>query len=616
MGLSPQSLTAAALETSIGRRFDAVALAYGDRIAIRTPRAEIGYRDLAKWSDRLARRVYEQLSNARCASWAAVATLLPQGIEAIVAQLGIAKAGGCHVPLDPTHAAASLREVVEHSGSRLLISSRSSSHAASAAAGVGGEVIEIESTRTGDPCSTRLPEVGPDSPATLYYTSGSTGRPKGVLDTHRNVMHNVLRYTLTLNLGPSDRMTLLQSPAFSGCVSSVYGALLNGAMLCPFVLDEDAPDRLADWLVESGVTVYHSVPAVFRTLVAGRREYPRMRIVRLEGDRALACDAELFKSGFRRSCILVNGLGTTETGLARQFFLSHETEVGGAPLPLGFPVPDVAALVVDDAGEPLDAGQIGEIVVRSRYLSLGYWRDPARTADRFSAAPDGSGERSYRTGDLGRMRNDGCMEYVGRRDSVIKIRGRSVDSGELERILLSISGVADAVVVSREASSRELELVAVVVASESTTAADVRTALRARLPDSVLPAAIVFASSLPLTPVGKIDRRAVEQMAVAMEERVEGAHAGHASGSALERQIAGIWAEVLGRSQVSMELPFLDQGGDSLHALQILLRFGEDLNIEMTPAVFFDLPTVSSQAFHIESRLVNGGSGTRKPAYP
>lgn len=594
-------LTAAALETSIGHRFDAVARESGDRIAIRTPRAEIGYRDLAEWSDRLAGRVYEQLSDAGCARGVAVATLLPQGIEAIVAQLGIAKAGGCHVPLDPSHTASSLREVVEHSGSRLLISSRPFARAATAAAGNGDGVLEIESTLAGEPCPSRLPDVGPDSPATLYYTSGSTGPPKGILDTHRNVMHNVLRYTLTLNLGPSDRMTLLQSPAFSGSVSSIYGALLNGATLCPFDLDEEGPGRLADWLVESEVTVYHSVPAVFRTLVARGREYPRMRIVRLEGDRALASDAELFKSSFHSACVLVNGLGTTETGLVRQFFVSHETEVGGALLPLGFPVPDVTALVVDDAGEPLEAGRIGEIVVRSRYLSLGYWRDSARTAERFSATTDGSGERSYRTGDLGRMRNDGCLEYVGRRDSAIKIRGRSVDAGDLERTLLSVPGVADAVVVSREAPSRELELVAVVVASEATTAAHVRAELGARLPDSVLPTAIVFRNSLPLTPVGKIDRRAVEQMAVGMEEIFEGTPAGHASGSALERQIAGIWADVLGHSHVSMKLPFLEQGGDSLHALQILLRFGEDLNIEMTPSVFFDLPTVSSQALYIEA---------------
>jgi acyl-coenzyme A synthetase/AMP-(fatty) acid ligase len=358
---SPYPLTVAALEKSIGRCFDAVALACGDRVAIRTPRAEIGYRELAEWSDRFAGQVYDHLSMAGCASGAPVATLLPQGIEAIAAQLGIAKAGGCHVPLDPTHSAASLRNVVEHSGSRLLITSRSILDAATGAAGAGRRILEIEATRSGGACQqTRLPEIGPDSPATLYYTSGSTGRPRGVLDTHRNVLHNVLRYTLTLDIGPDDRLTLLQSPAFSGAMSSILGALLNGAMVCPFDLLEDVPDRLADWLGESGVTIYHSVPALFRTLVAGRREYPQMRIVRLEGDRALARDAKLFKSSFRRTCILVNGFGTTETGLARQFFVSHETMVEDGLLPIGFPVPDVDAQVVDDAGVPLEPVKLGK----------------------------------------------------------------------------------------------------------------------------------------------------------------------------------------------------------------------------------------------------------------
>jgi amino acid adenylation domain-containing protein len=545
-----------------------------------------------------------------------VATLLPQGIEAIVAQLGIAKAGGCHMPLDPTQSAESLRNVVEHSGCQLMITSRPLLDAAAGAVGDGGRILEIEASRAEGGGQTRLPEVDPDSPASIYYTSGSTGRPKGVLDTHRNVLHNVLRYTLTLDLGPNDRLSLLQSPVFSGATSSILGALLNGAMLCPFDLHKDVPDRLADWLDESGVTIYHSVPAIFRALVAGRREYPLMRIIRLEGDRALARDAELFKSSFRPTCILVNGFGTTETGLARQFFMSHETIVDDGLLPIGFPVPDVDAQVVDDSGELQEVDQIGEIIVRSRYLSLGYWKDPSRTADRFSACEDGTGKRSYRTGDLGRMRSDGCLEYIGRRDSWIKIRGRLVDSGELERAMVSIPGVTDAIVASRDASSGEAEQVAVVVAAESITAAQIRAALRARLPDSSPPAVIVFRDALPHTPFGKIDRRAVTEMAIGMEEQVVRLPGGRAKGTRLETRIAGIWADVLGFSEVSMDIPFLAQGGDSLHALQILLRLGDELNIEMTPAVFFALPTVASQALYIETLAVDGGSRTRKPALP
>jgi acyl carrier protein len=296
--------------------------------------------------------------------------------------------------------------------------------------------------------------------------------------------------------------------------------------------------------------------------------------------------------------------------------MSHETIVDDGLLPIGFPVPDVDAQVVDDSGELQEVDQIGEIIVRSRYLSLGYWKDPSRTADRFSACEDGTGKRSYRTGDLGRMRSDGCLEYIGRRDSWIKIRGRLVDSGELERAMVSIPGVTDAIVASRDASSGEAEQVAVVVAAESITAAQIRAALRARLPDSSPPAVIVFRDALPHTPFGKIDRRAVTEMAIGMEEQVVRLPGGRAKGTRLETRIAGIWADVLGFSEVSMDIPFLAQGGDSLHALQILLRLGDKLNIEMTPAVFFALPTVASQALYIETLAVDGGSRTRKPALP
>jgi syringomycin synthetase protein SyrE len=208
------------------------------------------------------------------------------------------------------------------------------------------------------------------------------------------------------------------------------------------------------------------------------------------------------------------------------------------------------------------------------------------------------------------------MEYVGRRDSSIKIRGRLVDSGELERTIVSIPGVTDAIVVSRDGSSGEPELVAVVVAPESTTAAEIRAALRTRLPDLIPPAVIVFRDTLPHTPFGKIDRRAVMEMATGMEEQVEGLARGHAEGTPLETQIAAIWASALGLREVSMDVPFLAQGGDSLHALQILLRLCQDLNIEMTPAVFYALPTVASQASYIETRWVDGASRVRKPACP
>ena len=168
-------------------------------------------------------------------------------------------------------------------------------------------------------------ETTPDSLAYVFFTSGSTGRPKGVYDTHRNVLHNVLRYTNTLEIAPNDRLSLVQSPSFSGTVSSLFSALLNGAAVFPFGLDEGGFGRLADLVRDERITIYHSVPAVFRALLrSDAKSFPDVRVVRLEGDRASSFDVELHRRHFGNGSVLVNGLGLTETGLVRQLFVDHQ----------------------------------------------------------------------------------------------------------------------------------------------------------------------------------------------------------------------------------------------------------------------------------------------------
>ncbi|CAN5785561.1 non-ribosomal peptide synthetase [soil metagenome] len=602
----PLPITAEALDRSLGERFDAVALDCAHRIAIKTPRAEIRYEDLAALSSLIACRVCEELVASRSAPMSPVAVLLPQGIEAVAAQLGILKAGGCYVPLDPRHPIARLREVVQHSDVGLLITNGRLADLAASVIGDTGAVIDVEEAQADGQGRTALPGVGPDSLAYIYYTSGSTGRPKGVVDTHRNVLHNVLRYTIQLDIRADDRLTLLQSPAFSGAVSSTFCALLNGAMLCSYDLHEERPDRLADWLAESGMTVYHSVPALFRTLVVGRREFSQLRIVRLEGDRALAQDAELFRAHCPDDCTLANGFGTTETGIARQFLMSHDTEVGDGLLPIGHAVPDVDAFVVDRAGNPLEDGQIGEIAVKSRYLAVGYWRDPGLTAQKFLPAPDEGAERVYRTGDLGRMRRDGCLEYHGRSDSLVKLRGQSVNVLEVERALLGVPGVLDAAVTPRMSDSGELRLAAVVAAPLEATSAEVRAALRKRLPEYMVPAEIVVRDSLPLTPFGKVDRGAIERLAA--NGGALPCQLGIPARSELEKDIARIWAGVLGHQAVPVDVPFLDLGGDSLRAMQILIEVNQSMGVRMSPTEFFALPTVARQARFLEPLTTGAGS--------
>jgi non-ribosomal peptide synthetase component F len=219
-----------------------------------------------------------------------------------------------------------------------------------------------------------------DDIAYIFFTSGTSGEPKGVFDTHRNVLHNILRYTNALAIRPDDRLSLLQSPSFSGTVSSLFCALLNGACAYPADLRRESMASVASWIREQGITIYHSVPAIFRCIAIGAREFPSIRIVRLEGDQSSKRDLERFQRHFPDTSMLVNGLGTTETGLVCQFFMDRTTQLTGETLPVGYPSSDIQVQIVDDDGAELPPEHIGEIVVTSRYLAAGYWRRPDLTA--------------------------------------------------------------------------------------------------------------------------------------------------------------------------------------------------------------------------------------------
>jgi len=245
-------------------------------------------------------------------------------------------------------------------------------------------------------------------------------------------MHNILRYTNSLEIGQDDRLTLLQTPAFSGAVSSMFCALLNGAAVFPLNPRHESSPSLARWLRENQLTMWDSVPSLFRELCSGGGEFPSVRVIRLEGDRAAISGVGLFRRHFSKSCLLVNGLGATETGISRQYFVTHDSTLEGKLLPVGYAVPDMRVTVVDGTGE---------IVVQSRFFAQGYWQRPDLTARAFRDCGDGL--RVYRTGDLGRLRADGCLEHLGRLDSRVKIRGQWVDLAAVEALVQQASGVAE-----------------------------------------------------------------------------------------------------------------------------------------------------------------------------
>ena len=413
------------IEQTLHGRFERVADDCCTRTAVATRTQRLTYGELNARANRIAKEIVARLGAAP----QPVALLFEQGVAAIAATLGTIKAGHFYVPLETQAPAGDIARVLEDSQARLLLTD---AHHLARARELCGErlaLLDVDQIASHVPAHDPAHTGTPESLAYVYYTSGSTGTPKGVMDTHRNVLHNVMRYTNRLHICADDRLTLLQPFAFSGVVSSLYCALLNGACVYPVDVRAETPNAIAAWLAEAGITIYHSVPALFRALLASGTALPTVRLIRLEGDQAARADVELYRRHFAPECLLVNGLGTTETGIACQYVVDHTTTLADGPLPIGYPNDGMEIRIVDGDGDAVADGEIGEIAVVGRHLSPGYWRNPVLTRQVFSPDRRDGQARVYRTRDLGRMQPDGCVEYLGRSDGRVKIRGTVGDVG-------------------------------------------------------------------------------------------------------------------------------------------------------------------------------------------
>ena len=587
--------SSAAVESSLGRRFRAQVAAWPSRPAVRAAGMTVTYEELGWRADRVARGLVASLGDGS----EPVALLLPQGVDVVAAVLGVLEAGKLYLGLDSAFPVALLREMVVDAGARVVLSTSELGDLATTVAGSAASILLLDGPDLdGIDAAMTLPEIEPDRLAYLFYTSGSTGRPKGVTDSHRSVLHNIMRYTNTLRISPSDRMTLLQSASFSGSVSSLFGAVLNGACSLPLDAHAASPATLARRLVEERVTIYHSVPAIFRSIFAQGEAFPDLRIVRLEGDQAAKADVRLFASRAKSTARLVNGLGTTETGLVRQFFISPADEPSGAVLPVGYPVPEMEVTVVDDAREHVPDGTIGEIAVRSRFLAVGYWRDPERTAQRFYPDADDPAMRTYLTGDLGRMRADGCLEHLGRIGSRVKVRGHTVELAEVELALLDVQAVREAAVILDDSEPAHPRLVAYWVPAPGSrmTGRKLRVTLEGRLAPHMRPALFVELEALPLTANGKVDRKALPAPWLG---RAGLSTAFVAPNNLILRQLAAIWEELLPISPVGVHDDFLELGGDSLAAMALLSRLEADLGVEPSLDWLLSESTISGLAQRI-----------------
>jgi len=586
------------VETSIPERFEKVVRIYPDRLAVKMADRALTYEELNKTANRIAHAIILQVGTSQ----RPIALFFEPGIEAVAAMLGALKAGKCYVPLDPSFPVSRIRSMLEDSQAELIVTDTENSAMVAKAISSGVRVLNV------DDCPPGLCEEhskmfsSPHMPSFIIYTSGTTGRPKGVLHTHRTALYAAMSLTNLVHVCAEDRIALLLSHSFSASIRQLFGALLNGGMLLPFNTKREGIARLIDWLDQERVTLCGFTGSMFRQflsqLVDTNRACPSLRLCFAGSESVSKNDVDLYKKCLPDHTVLATNMGINEAGAIGTLLIDKSTEICGSIVPAGYTDEDKEIFLLNDAGVKVGFDTTGEIAVRSDYLSPGYWRQPELTATKFITDDSNATKRIYLTGDLGRMSPDGCLHYLGRKDLTVKIRGYNVETPKVEMALLEHPGVKQAAVVSRQNLDGDIKLAAYIVpTSQPRPSSDqLRRLLKETLPDYMIPSIYVELEALPVTPTGKIDRKALPEPSDTRPQ-LEVSYVSFRNET--EKQLIGIWEDVLDVRPIGIHDNFFDLGGHSLSASRIVSSVMQHFQLEIPLQALFQSPTVAEMAIVI-----------------
>jgi amino acid adenylation domain-containing protein len=599
------------------RRLDRLFLAQ----AARTPAApalvadgqEISYGALARRAAQLARA----LAARGVGPGTRVALCLERSLDMVAAVLGILLSGGAYVPLEPETPRERLAFFLADARPAALVT-RERLLPALPELPAGTAVLALAALGEGDGDAAALPDPGasPDDLAYVIYTSGSTGTPKGVMVSHRAVAAYALAVAARYGLGPGERMLQFASIAFDASAEEIFAALLTGATLVVHTGALEEPARFLARCGEEGSTVLSLPTAWWHQLAAaidgeGLAPPASLRLVVTGGERALPERWAAWRRGAAARVRLLNCYGPTEATIGAMLY-EGEMAAGRPEVPIGRPLPGVRAHVLDAAdGEPrpVPVGGVGELYLGGAGLARGYLDRPAATAaafvpDPFAALAGEPGARLYRTGDLARHLPDGALEFAGRVDGQVKVRGFRVELGEVEAALAAHPGVRAAAAVARPDGAGSLALAAYVVPlAAGDPLADLASFLVRRLPGYMVPADLVPVAELPLTATGKLDRQALARLAP--PPRSGGFVAPR---NPVEERLAAIWSELLGARAVGVDDDFFALGGHSLLATQLVSRLRREFQVDLALPRLFELRRLGELAEEVlERRLAAEG---------
>ncbi len=604
--------------------FSQTAAKFSGSPAIDNGRRRVTYGELEAKTDRLGRA----LSVLGISSGSIVGIFVTDPIEIITTILATLKAGGIFCPLDPTFPEQRLRVMFESvSPVWCVTESQFIGKLQRVVAGMTpapkfllvddgptdesqGNTLRLDDDRFRSRPGKLINHSDPDAACSVYFTSGSTGKPKAILGRLKGIDHFIRWEIETVGVGPGTRVSQLASPSFDGFLKDAFVPLCAGGVVCApesrdLILDAE---RLIDWLDVEQVEVLHCVPSVFRALInegLDSRYFEAMRCVVMTGEALYPADVKRWMEVFGERIRLLNIYGTTETSMSKFAYEVRAEDVERPSIPVGRPLRGAAVMVVDQHCQPCDVGDVGEIYIRTPYRSHGYYGEPDLTNEVFIQNPfsDDPSDVVHKTGDFGRLLEDGSLEILGRRDQQVKVRGVRIELGEIENLLRAHEAVADVAVIDRDDASGNKFLVAYLTLSNGAGSEQLRQYLAERLPETMLPSAFVELERLPRTLNGKIDRKALPAWELTQAEREVG-EAGPRG--AVEEIVAGIWCEVLKLPGVGRNDNFFNLGGHSLLVTQVILRVRDMLKVELPIRSLFESPTIEQFSQLIQEQIGEG----------
>ena len=606
---------------SVQEMFSRTAAEFGPRVAVDRVGRQVTYAELEAESNRVGNFLLEQGAK----KGTRVGLLSGDPVRVITAILGVLKAGAVFVPLDPTFPDGRLRTMTEqvapewylteekHLEKLARLTNGATSHARvicldQTAASQHADLEVVENYHEYQKTSSPDLHSDPEAPCSIYFTSGSTGKPKAILGRLKGIDHYIRWHIETLGVGPGTRVTQLASPSFDGFLKDAFVPLCAGGVSCVpesrnILLNAE---QLADWLDIEQVEVVHCVPSVFRALINQNLNsgyFAAMKCVLMTGETLYPVDVKRWMDVFGERIKLLNVYGTTETTISKVAYEVKAADVERASIPIGKPIKGSAVLLINSRGQLCRGEAVGEIHLRTPYRSHGYYEAPELTRAVFIQNPfsDDPNDILYKTGDYARLLEDGNLEFLGRRDQQVQVRGVRVELGEIENLLRGHDAVTDVVVVDRDDAEGNKFLIAYVVMNNGTGSAPLRQHLARHVPETMLPSAFIELDQLPRTLNGKIDRKALPSL-----ESLRAEQENQPNLTPVEEIVAGIWREVLRLPAVSRSGNFFNLGGHSLLVTQVLARVRDYLKIELPVRSLFESPTLEEFSQLVQEQISHG----------